>query len=307
MLHGFDWSEWTTGTPAERITLLQAGQDFILEQEDGKARWTAIVGNLSKAFSLCPTEEYAESIKEDVAFFQIIRTMFRKYTDNGKSPTELDYAVRQLVAKAVISADDEVIDVFTAAGMERPDISILSDQFLEEVRNLPYKNVAVELLRKLLHDDIKIRSKRNIVQGRSFAEMLQSTLNSYHNRAISTQEIIEELIKLAKEMRAAEERGEQLGLNHDEVCFYDALAQHDNAVELMSIDDLKVIATELVMKVRESVTIDWTLRDSARAKIRVLVRRILRKHGYPPDLQEEATKLVLEQAAVLCDHWVNQE
>lgn len=305
MLHGFDRSKWTTGNPAERISLLQAGQDHILGQEDGKARWIANVGNLSKAYALCPLEEYSKSISEDVAFFQIIRTMFRKYTDNGKSPTELDYAVRQLVAKAVISADDEVIDVFTAAGVEKPDISILSDEFLEEVRNLQYKNVAVELLRKLLHDDIKIRSKTNIVQGRSFAEMLQSTLNSYHNRAISTQEIIEEMIKLAKELRAAEARGEQLGLNNDEVCFYDALAQHETAVEMMGVDDLKVIATELVMKVRDSVTIDWTLRESARAKIRVMVRRILRKHGYPPDLQEEATKLVLEQASVLCDHWTS--
>ncbi len=304
ILHGFDWSKWTTGTPAERITLLQAGQDFILGEQDGKARWNAIVGNLSKAFSLCPTEEYAESIKEDVAFFQIIRTMFRKYTDNGKSSSQLDYAVRQLVAKAVISADEEVIDVFTAAGVERPDISILSDEFLDEVRSMPYKNVAVELLRKLLNDEIKIRKQKNIVQGRSFAEMLQATLNSYHNRAITTQEIIDELIRLAKDIQASEARGEQLGLNNDEVCFYDALANHDTAVEALTEDKLKVIATELVMKVRANVSIDWTLRESARAKIRVIVRRILKKHGYPPDLQDEAVKLVLEQAAILCDSWV---
>lgn len=303
LLHGFDWSNWNAGTSAERITLLQSGQDFILGQEDGKARWIAMVGNLSKAFSLCPTEEYAESIREDVEYFQIIRTMFRKYSESGKSPTEMDFAVRQLVAKAVMSADDSVIDVFTAAGVERPDISILSDEFLEEVRNLPYQNVAVELLRKLLHDDIKVRSKKNIVQGRSFAEMLQATLNSYHNRAISTQEIIEELIQLAKDIRAAEARGDELGLTNDEVCFYDALANHGTAIDAMTEDKLKVIATELVTKVRNNVSIDWTLRESARSKIRVLVKRILRHHGYPPDLQEAATQLVLEQASVLCMHW----
>ena len=197
----------------------------------------------------------------------------------------------------------EIIDVFQAAGLKQPDISILSDQFLAEVRGLKYKNVAAELLAKLLGDEIKTRSKRNLVQSREFSEMLKKTLNAYHNPAIATQEVIEELIKLAKEMNAANQRGVDLGLNDDEVAFYDALAANNSAIQVMGKDNLKVIATELVTRVRKSVTIDWTLRESARAKIKVLVKRILRKHGYPPDPQDEATKLVLQQAELLCAEW----
>ena len=200
-------------------------------------------------------------------------------------------------------AEDEIIDVFTAAGIKRPDISILDEKFLAEVRGLKHKNVAVELLRKLLNDEIKVRHKRNVIQSRKFSEMLQSTLNSYHNRAITSLEVIQEMIDLAKDLRDAGQRGEQLGLNSYEKCFYDALAENDSAVQAMGIDELKVIATELVTSVRQSVSIDWTVRESARAKIRVMVRRILKKHGYPPDLQDEATKLVLEQAEVLCADW----
>ena len=194
--------------------------------------------------------------------------------------------------------------MFTAAGLKKPDISILSDEFLTEVRAIPQKNVAVELLKKLLNDEIKSRTKRNVVQARSFTEMLKKSMSAYHNRAIATHEIIEELIALAKAIRDATKRGDDLGLNDDELCFYDALAQNESAIEAMGIDELKVIAAELVTKVRQSVTIDWTVRESARAKIRVMVRRILRKHGYPPDLQTEATRLVLEQAEALCDEWV---
>jgi len=303
MLHGVDWSKWASGTPADRTTIPVIAQEHILRQENGRQRWLAQVSALSQAFALCPTEPFAMEIRDDVAFFQIVATMLRKYTENGKSKSELDYAVRQLVAKTVVTADDEVVDVFTAAGMKKPDISVLSDEFLDEVRRLPYKNVAVELLRKLLSDEIKARKPRNVVQAKAFSEMLQKTLNSYHNRAIETHEIIEEMIQLSKEIRAAALRGEDLGLNDDEVAFYDALAQNESAMEAMGDDKLKVIATELVTKVRGNVSIDWTLRESARARIRVIVRRILKKHGYPPDLQAEATKLVLEQAAVLCDGW----
>ena len=207
--------------------------------------------------------------------------------------------MRQLVAKAIVP-EGEIIDVFTAAGLKRPDISILSEQFLAEVRGLKYKNVAAELLAKLLRDEIRLRGERNVVQSRQFSEMLQNTLNAYHNRAIATQEVIEELIKLAKQMTAATKRGEELGLSEDEVAFYDAVAANESAVRAMGVPELKVIAAELVTQVRKSVTIDWTLRESARAKIRVMVKRILKKHGYPPDLQDEATKTVLMQAELLC-------
>jgi type I restriction enzyme R subunit len=200
-------------------------------------------------------------------------------------------------------AEEGIVDVFAAAGLKRPDISILSDEFLAEVRALKHKNVAAELLEKLLRDEIKARSRRNVVQGRLFSEMLTRAVNAYHNRAIATHEIIEELIRLAQQIREATHRGANLGLTDDELCFYDALAANESAIEVMGSDELKVIATELVTKVRQSLTIDWTLRESARARIRILVRRILRKHGYPPDLQGEATRLVLEQAEALAGEW----
>lgn len=221
-----------------------------------------------------------------------------------RSPEALDAAVRQLVSKA-LTASDEVIDVFTAAGLKKPDISVLSDQFLAEVRQLKHKNVASELLAKLLKDEIRTCSARNLVQGRAFSEMLKKTLNAYHNRAIATHEVIEELIKLAKGVQAAKQRGEHLRMSDDEIAFYDALAANQSAIQAMGDSKLKVIAAELVLAVRKSVTIDWAVRDGARAKIKVLVKRILKKHGYPPDLQDEATKTVLSQAELLCADWVS--
>ncbi len=302
ILHGFDWSKWTTGTAAQRLSLIPAGQEQILKQEDGKARFVQVVGDLSKAFALCAATDEAIELRDDISFFQALKAQLAKTSGSGKSPDDLDHAVRQLVSKAIM-ADGQIIDVFTAAGLKRPDISILSDQFLTEVRGLKYKNVAAELLAKLLKDEVRKQSARNLVLSRTFAEMLQKTLNAYHNRAIATQEVIEELIKLAKQMSAATQRGVDLGLNEDEIAFYDALAVNDSAVQVMGIDELKVIATELVTQVRKNVTIDWAVREGARAKIKVMVKRILKKHGYPPDLQEEATRTVLAQAELLCADW----
>ncbi len=303
ILHRFDWSKWTTGTPAERLSLIPAGQEHVLQQEDGKARFVQIVADLSKAFALCAATDEAVALRDDISFFQALKAQLAKTSASGKSPDELDHAVRQLVSKAIL-ADGQIIDVFTAAGLKKPDISILSDQFLAEVRGLKFKNVAAELLAKLLKDEIRKQSTRNLVQSRTFTEMLQKTLNAYRNRAIATQEVIEELIKLAKQISTATKRGEQLGLTEDEIAFYDALAVNDSAVQVMGVDELKVIATELVTQVRKNVTIDWTVREGARAKIRVMVKRILKKHGYPPDLQEEATKTVLAQAELLCADWM---
>jgi type I restriction enzyme R subunit len=302
MMHGFDWSKWHYGTPAEKMSLLPGAQEHILKQENGKERFVQVVTELSQAFALCAGSDDAIEIRDDIGFFQTVKAALAKKRGESKSTDVVDHAVRQLVAKA-IAPEGEIIDVFSAAGLKQPDISILSDQFLAEVRGLKYKNVAAELLAKLLGDEIKVRSKRNLVQSREFSEMLKKTLNAYHNRAIATQEVIEELIKLAKQLSEADKRGVDLGLNDDEVAFYDALAANNSAVEVMGKDNLKVIATELVTQVRKSVTIDWTLRESARAKIKVLVKRILRKHGYPPDLQDEATKLVLQQAELLCAEW----
>ena len=304
LLHGFDWSTWTSGTPTQRLQLLPAGQEHILQQENGKQRWLQVVTSLSRAFALCAASDEATAIRDDVSFFQALQAaLLKQISSTSKMPEQIDAAIRQLVSKA-ITTDGQVIDVFTAAGLPKPDISILSDQFLAEVRGLKHKNVAAELLEKLLKDEIRVRSKRNLVQGQVFSEKLKKALNAYHNRAITTAEVIEELIKLAKELDAATKRGESLGLNDDEIAFYDALAANDSAVQAMGDEKLKLIAAELITQVRRSVSIDWTLRESARARIRVMVKRILSKHGYPPDLQEEAVKTVLAQAELLCNQWV---
>lgn len=304
MMHGFDWDEWTSGTPTERLQLIPAGQQHILEQEDGKRRWIQAITELSRAFALCAASDEAMEIRDDVSFFQTLQAALNKQEGNSrKTPEQIDAAIRQLVSKA-ITTEGQVIDVFTAAGLSKPDISILSDQFLAEVRGLKHKNVAAELLEKLLKDELKVRSRRNLVQSKVFSEKLKKTLNAYHNRAISTMQVIEELIKLAKELDAATKRGENMGLTDDEIAFYDALAANHSAVEAMGDAKLKVIAAELITQVKKSVSIDWTLRDSARAKIRVMVKRILSRYGYPPDLQEEAVKTVLAQAELLCADWV---
>jgi type I restriction enzyme R subunit len=300
MLHGYDWSKWATGTSSEKIKLIPGAQEHILEQEDGKKRFVQVVTELSRAFALSAASDEATAIRDDVAFFQTVQAALNKQeSKSGKNPEQLDAAVRQLVSKA-ITTEGQVIDVFTAAGLPRPDIGILSDKFLAEVRGLKHKNVAAELLEKLLKDEIKVRSKRNFVQAKQFSDKLKQTLNGYHNRAISTMEVIEELIKLAKELDSATKRGVDLGLTDDEVAFYDALAANESAVRALGNDQLKVIAAELITQVRKSATIDWTLRESARAKIRVIVKRILNKYGYPPDLQDLAVQTVLQQAELLC-------
>jgi type I restriction enzyme R subunit len=304
IMHGFQWDKWTTGTATERLQLIPAGQEHILAQVDGKKRWIQVITELSRAFALCAASDEATTIRDDVSFFQALQAALNKQGGNNqKTPEQIDAAVRQLVSKA-ITAESGIIDVFTAAGLPKPDISILSDGFLAEVRGLKHKNVAAELLEKLLKDELKVRSKRNVVQSQLFSEKLKKTLNAYHNRAISTMEVIEELIKLAKELDAATKRGEDLGLTDDEIAFYDALASNDSAKQALGDDKLKLIAAELITQVKKSVTIDWTLRESARAKIKVMVKRILNRHGYPPDLQEDAVKTVLAQAELLCAEWV---
>ena len=302
LFHGFDWSAWTTGTPGQRLSLLPAAQEHVLAQEGGKDRILQVVTELSKAFALAVPHDEAIRIRDDVGFFQAVRTAIAKSTaGDRKASGDLDLAIRQIVSKAV--ASDEVIDIFAAAGLKNPDISILSDQFLAEVRGMQHKNLAVELLRKLLNDEVKSRSRHNLVQSRSFAELLEKSIRRYQNRAIEAAQIIEELIELAKEMREAGRRGEKLNLSSDELAFYDALEVNDSAVKVLGDDTLKTIARELVETVRRNVTIDWTVKESVRAKLRVIVKRILRKYGYPPDKQEAATNTVLQQAELLSDFW----
>jgi type I restriction enzyme R subunit len=299
LFHGFDWSRWYIGTPQDRLSLLPAAQEHILAQEEGKPRLLRAVTELSQAFALAVPHEEALRIRDDVGFFQAVRAVLAKSTPGErKTDEELDLAIRQIISRAVVS--DEVVDIFAAAGLKKPDISILSDEFLADIRGMPQRNLAVELLQKLLKGEIKTRGKRNVVQARSFAELLEQAVRKYQNRAIETAQVIEELIQLAKDMRAADARGEQLGLSEDELAFYDALETNDSAVKVLGDDTLRAIARELVATVRKNVTIDWTIRENVRAQLRVLVKRILRKYGYPPDKQEKATQTVLEQAEGLC-------
>ena len=302
LFHGFDWSAWVSGTAAERLALLPAAQEHILAQENGKERCVTAVRELSQAFALAVPHADAIRIRDDVSFFQTAQSaLAKRAAGTGKPGEDLDHAVRQLVSRAVASED--VIDIFAAAGLEKPDISVLSDEFLAEVRGMPQRNLAVELLRKLLTGELSTRRRKNVVQARSFAEMLERTIRKYQNRAVEAAQVIEELIQLARELREADARGEGLGLTEDELAFYDALETNDSAVQVLGDETLRGIARELVETVRGNVTIDWTLRENVRANLRRLVKRILRKHGYPPDKQEKATRTVLEQAEVLSAGW----
>jgi type I restriction enzyme R subunit len=245
IFHGFDWYKWKSRDPQERLSILPAAQEHVLMQKDGKRRLSEAVVDLSKAFALAVPHEKALAIRDDVAFFQAMKAVITKSAVEGRrSPDEIDHAIRQIVSRAVSS--DEVIDIFTAAGLKKPDISILSEEFLAEVRGMPQRNLAVEMLRKLLDGEVKRRSRKNIVQGRSFAEMLENAIKRYQARAIEAAQVIEELIALAKDMREADRRGEELGLTEDEVAFYDTLETNDSAVKVLGDETLRTIAQELL-------------------------------------------------------------
>ena len=302
LFHGFDWSPWITGTSQQRFELMPTALEHILAQDNGKDRCIQAVRELSQAFALAVPHEAALAIRDDLAFFQEVRAVLAKPApSDALAEEELDHALRQIVSRAV--ASDGVIDIFAAAGLRKPDISVLSEEFLAEVQDMPQRNLAVELLQKLLKVEIATRRRSNVVQARSFAEMLEETIRRYQNRAVETAQVIEELIQLARDVNAASQRGEELGLTEDELAFYDALGVNDSAVQVLGDETLRKIAAELVETVRNNVKIDWTLRENVRANIRRLVKRILRKHGYPPDKQEQATQTVLEQAEVLSAAW----
>lgn len=302
LFHGFNWSNWKYGRAQEKLSLLPAAQEHILAQVDGKDRLMKAVNELSRAFALSVPHERAMAVRDDVAFFQAVKSVLGKERPTGqRSPEEIELAIRQIVSRAVSS--DEVLDIFSAAGLKKPDISILSDEFLAEVHGMPHRNLAVEMLRKLLEGEIKSRSQKNVVQARSFAELLENAIRKYKNRAVETAQVIEELIALARDMRKAGQRGEELGLTEDEVAFYDALEVNDSAVAVLGDKTLRLIAQELVMAVKSNIKIDWAVRETVRAQMRVIVKRILRKHGYPPDKQEKATLTVIRQAENLCMDW----
>ena len=298
---GFDWSGWAAAKPSDKLGMLPWAQEHILAQPQGKENLSRSVAELTHAFALAVPHDEALRIRDDVGFFQAVKAVLAKSPTQQVGRVDAELAIRQIVSNAIVSED--VVDIFAAAGLKKPDISILSDEFLAEIQAMPQRNLAVELLQKLLKGEIKIRSRRNVVQARKFSELIEASLRRYQNRAIETAQVIEELIGLAKDLNEALRRGERLGLNEDELAFYDALEVNDSAVQVLGDASLRAIAKELVENVRKNTTIDWTQRENVQAKLRVIVKRILKKYGYPPDKQEQATRTVLEQAEVLSEGW----
>ncbi|WP_175906134.1 type I restriction endonuclease subunit R [Burkholderia seminalis] len=316
MYHGFDYASGMTGTPQERLAMMAGAIEWILDlqqklaakekTDNGKKnahrRYQDAVLALSKAYSLASASDEARDIREEVGFFQAIHAaLVKSATGSGVTEQERELAIQQIVSRAVVST--EIVDILAAAGIKSPDISILSDEFLAEVQRMERKNLALEALRKLINDGIRSRSKANVVQTRAFSERLEDAVARYHANAITTAEVLQELIQLAKDIRAARQRGEESGLSDEEIAFYDALAENDSAVQMMGDDKLRLIAHELLVRLRENVSVDWAHRESARARMRVLVKRILRKYGYPPDLQDLAVQTVLQQAEALSSGW----
>jgi type I restriction enzyme R subunit len=303
LFHGFDMAGFLTGTPLERLHLLPAAQEHVFALENGRDRLVQAVTALSAAFALSMPHDEAVAVRDEVAFYQAVRVAIVKssLSASGRSEADVEHAIRQMISRALVT--DGVLDVFAAAGLKKPDISILSEEFLAEVRAMPQKNLAVELLRKLLNDELKLRRKTNLVQSEAFSEKLEKTIARYRNRAIETVQVIEELLGLAKEMKAAQKRGEKLNLTDDELAFYDALEANDSAVAVLGDAILTQMARELTETIRGSVTIDWTAKETVRAKLRTLVRRKLRMHGYPPDKTEKAVETVIKQAELLAANW----
>jgi len=298
LFDGFDYMPYLKGTQQEKLRFAPLAEEHIVQQEEGKDAFVKGVVALSRAFALAVPQPEAIKARDEVAFFQHVKASLVKHTLTSLRPEEeLSAAVRQIVSKAI--APDRVIDILKVVGIYKPELSILSDEFLAEVRGMPQRNLAVEVLTKLLNDEIKVRRRTNLIQYRQFSEMLKATIHRYKNRAIETLQVIEELIKLAKEMREANQRGEKLGLTEKELAFYDALETNDSAVAVMGDKVLSQLARELANTVRENATIDWTLRESARAKLRVMVKRTLRKYDYPPDKQKKATETVIQQAELI--------
>jgi type I restriction enzyme R subunit len=302
IMYGFDYKKFLTASPKEKLDLLPYAIEHVLKQEDGEKRFLDNVVELSKAFALAVPNAKALELKDEVGIFQMIKSALAKKSASRTitHDEQLDTAIKQIISNALIS--DRVIDVFAAAGLQKPNISVLSDEFLAEVKEMPQKHLAFETLRKLLNDQINFKFKRNIVQKRSFTELLERTVKKYHNRSLETAELVQELIDQAKEIRAIVGRENKLKLNEDEIAFYDALANNKSAVEVLGDEKLMMITHELARIIRENTSIDWTIKESVKSKLRLLVKRVLRKYGYPPDQQPKAIELVLEQAAVLSEN-----
>jgi type I restriction enzyme, R subunit len=305
MFHGFDYKKFFKLDAKNRLSIIPGAVDHILKgKEKTKERYVIETTALLRSFSLSVPDGRAMKIKEEIGFFQVIKSVIIKLDlrkSSERSPEEYDSAIKQIISKAVIS--DRIVDIFEAAGVEKPDISILSEKFLIEVQGIPQKNLAFEALKKLLNDEIKVRFSKNVVLEKSFMEMLEKVINRYTNKSIEAAQAIEELIVLAKKFKEEQAKGKELGLNEDEKAFYDALADCKEAIDVLGDKELRIIALELVEAIRKNVKIDWTVRESVQANLRLKIKRILKIHGYPPSGREHATELVLRQAGVVAEDW----
>ena len=301
LFHGFDYPGYFTAETGRKLSLILAAEEHILSIEEGRKRFVDEVTALSQAFSIAVPHDKAMEVKDEVSFFQAVKARLVKFDGTGSERTdeEIETAIRQIVDKALVT--DKVIDVFDAAGIKKPDISILSEDFLQEVRSMEHKNLAMEVLRRLLGDEIKARMRKNLIQGRTLMEMLESSIKRYHAKILTAAEVIEELINLSKEIKEKDKEPQELGLSEYEYAFYTAIADNDSAKQLMEKDKLRELAVVLYEKVKENASIDWTIKESVRAKLKVIVKRILRRYGYPPDMQTLATETVLRQAELIAE------
>lgn len=306
IMHGYDYTTYFTAPTSEKLSIILTSEEHILTLDNGKERFIKEVIALSKSFALCKSTPEADEAAAEVAFFQALKARLAKFevTGTGRTNEEIETAIRQLVDQAVVS--EGVIDIFDAAGIKKPDISILSDEFLEEIKGMKHKNLALELLKKLLNDEIKFRSKFNLVMSRKLSEMLEDAIRRYQNGLITSAQILETYIEIAKYCRDLDKQGENLNLSTEEVAFYNALEVNDSAVKILGDDVLKEIARRLVERVKANTSIDWQIKENVRAKLRVIVRRVLREFGYPPDKQEQAVNTVLQQAELLADVWAKE-
>ncbi|MDF9407588.1 type I restriction endonuclease subunit R [Pelotomaculum isophthalicicum JI] len=306
LLHGFDYSGFFDAAVKDKLSLILRAEDFILNIEDGKSRFIKEVTLLGQAYALAKPDQATIDNAEEIAFFQAVKARLAKFETGGAGGGDgYDTVIKNIVDSAI--ASEQVIDIFSAAGMEKPELSILSEEFLKEIEGMQYKNVAIELLKKILNDEIKMRSKHNLTKSKSLMDMLEAAIKRYQNNLLTTAEIIEELIRIAKEINKADKRGEEMGLSEDELAFYDALETNDSAVKVLGNDQLRAIAREIADKVKKNATIDWTIKESVRARLMVIVRRILNKYGYPPDKQKMAVDLVMKQAENLADIWTSND
>ncbi len=301
MFHGFAYEEYFDADTARKLSLILEAEEHILGLDDGKKRYINEVTALSKAFAIAVPHEQAMDVKDEVSFFQAVKARLAKFdsTGSGRTDEDIETAIRQVIDQALVT--DQVIDVFDAAGIKKPDISILSEEFLLEVKNMEHQNLALEVLKKLLNDEIKARLKKNMVQSKSLMEMLEESIKRYHSKVITAAEVIEELIKLSKEIHKMDQEPEEMGLTDFEYSFYTAVADNDSARELMDKEKLRELAVVLFQKVRDNASIDWTIKESVKAKLKVIVKRTLRQFGYPPDMQKLATETVLRQAELIAE------